>query len=301
MASKKSGSPWSGSEIETMKRMRKEGCSYAEVSEKIGRSVEGVTHMAKDLGVNYMKLRKDVCKAPPGETVVKGNFEELTVVADDCIVAGDFHVPGESPKAVNDLLRYAKEHDIKTLIINGDFWNFDSVSRWQLKDPGMNLKIEIKKGIALVKKLAAQFKLYFVCGNHDARLPKALNYSLNFTDWMDALFGNEVFVTNFDYLKLESGKATFRICHPEYYSKVKGTQAAELAHDLQENIIMAHQHYISVSTNKTGKFICADSGCMCDPEAFYYKKSATTKFPSWENGFIHVKDGKVKLVSQFTF
>lgn len=240
-------------------------------------------------------------KLPPGYTANVDTDADLVVELNEFLVAGDFHVPGESPEWINTLIKYGNEHDVHDLFIAGDFWNHDSVSRWQLKDPELNLKVEIKSGIALVKKLLKHFRLYFVCGNHDARLPKALNYSLNFSDWMEALFGDSVTTTNFDYCKVISAGETFRVCHPEYYSVNKGSQVALLSHDLQEHIIMGHQHFASLSTNKTGRYICADLGCMCDANKFYYKKSATTRYPRWENGFVHVKDGKLRMICDYSF
>lgn len=231
--------------------------------------------------------------------------QPLRLEVHECLVASDFHVPGENEEAVKHLLNYAIKNKIKHLIIAGDFWHQDAVSKWALKDPNMSLAEEIERGIKLINKLSNYMNLYFVKGNHDIRLCNALNFSLSFSDWMKSLVGKKfnktVFVTDFDYMYLDSNQVPFRICHPPLYSRIKTSQASALAHDRHENIIMGHQHFFSMTTNKTGKYICIDSGCMCDIERFLYKNASTTRCPEWENGFIHIKGGKVRPVCWYTF
>ena len=301
---------WTTAEVQhLLQLLYKGGMSYREIADALGRDREGVRSKIRRINGTHTAGRgaeqEPAVSFPLGEAFEQRNDSaELVVENNNVLVAGDFHVPAESKKWVKKLLSYADEHAVEALIINGDFWNFDQISRWQMKDPELTLKAEIKRGIELVTLLAKKFKaVYFVCGNHDSRLPKALNYSLNFSDWMEALFSNlkNVYYTNFDFLTLVSGTEQFRVCHPQYYSRVKGSEVGRISHDLQENVIMAHQHYVSFATNKTGRYICIDGGCMCDQNAFYYKKSSTTKFPSWENAFVHVRSGKVHVVSEFTF
>ena len=291
---------WPESHARKLLALRAAGSTYAEIGEEFGKSAVAVRSKLRKLQRSQSKALAAI-RVPPGATETLSPSSELFLEVDDFLVASDFHVPGESAEWVDRLVEYGAEHLIKHLVINGDFWNHDAVSRWQFKDPSMGLKTEIKRGISLVKRLQAHFKLYFVCGNHDSRLPKALDYALNFTDWMDALFGGTVTTTDFDYIKVSSAGREFRICHPQYYSRTKGKEASELAHNLQENIIMAHQHFLGTASNRTGKYLCIDCGCMCSQDMFYYKKSTTSKCPTWENGFVHVKDGKVKLICDYTF
>jgi predicted phosphodiesterase len=224
----------------------------------------------------------------------------LHVNASECLLTSDWHVPGVNQATKRRLFSYAKSHNIKHLGIIGDFWNHDAISRWELKDPLMNLNEELTQGIELLEELGQVFKIYMVCGNHDARMPRALSYSLLFSEWMSHIFKPAI-VTDYDYMYLTSGGQKFRLCHPDLYSRIKGSQVSALAQDLQENVIMGHQHFLSMSTNKTGRFVCVDSGCMCDPEAFVYKRASTTRCPEWENGFIHLKEGKIRLISEHSF
>lgn len=225
----------------------------------------------------------------------------LSVTVDNAIVCSDLHVPGQNNDYLNKMIKYGKDNHIKHLFIVGDFWNYDSISRWELKDKNHGLALELKTGKKILEKLTQTFVVYLVCGNHDVRMPRILRYSISFSDWMATIHVKKLVVTDFDYMYLISGVEKFRLCHPGMYSIVKNKSANNLAHDLQEHVIMGHQHYLSMSTNKTGKYIAIDSGCMCDINAFVYKNSSTTRCPEWENGFVHVKDGKVKMITNYTF
>ena len=232
---------------------------------------------------------------------IRWDRETPTVYSSESIVCSDIHVPGESEYWLRKLIKYGKTHNIKTLFVAGDFWNFDEISRWDLKDKDMGLTKEIKRGRDILEEFSNHFATMLVCGNHDKRLPVALGNSLSYQDWVKALDIENIYATDSDHAFLISTGEKYRICHPDLYSRIKGNQVVNISHDLQENVIMGHQHFMSYSTNKTGKYIAIDSGCMCDPNAFQYKRAATTRLPAWENGFIHVKEGKVRMISDFTF
>lgn len=303
---------WTTKKEQFLLKEKSNGKTYTQIAEKLG-----TTHCS--VRSKYRKLLKKIAKQHGRGKVnnIEDTYLEITknkqaapidpleLNIDECLVASDFHVPGEDEASVKALVRYAIQNKIKHLIIGGDFWHQDSVSRWALKDPNMTLAKELDRGIKLINYLSKYMNLYFVKGNHDNRLCEAINFSLTFSEWMQSLVGNKfnktIFVTDFDYLYLTSGDRTFRVCHPKLYSRIKTSEVTKLAHDLHENVIMGHQHFFSLTTNKTGKFICIDSGCMCDIRLFLYKNASTTKCPEWENGFVHIKGGKVKPICWYTF
>ena len=287
---------------------KKKGVTYASMAQHLGTTPCSVRS-------KYRKLLKRIAKQNSRENVnINATYvqplrpepeQPLKLEVHECLVASDFHVPGENEEMVTLLLNYAIKNKIKHLIIAGDFWHQDAVSRWALKDPNMPLAEEIERGVKLINRLSNYMNLYFVKGNHDVRLCNALNFSMSYSAWMRTLVGEKynktVFVTDFDYMYLDSNEVIFRVCHPMLYSRIKTSQVAALSHDLHENVIMGHQHFFSMTTNKTGKYICMDSGCMCDITRFLYKNASTSKCPQWENGFIHIKGGKVRPICWYTF
>lgn len=297
---------WDKQKINFLLRAKKAGHTYQEIADELGTTAASVRSkfrklMRKETNNELPDMPSTTHKLEAPTTVI----QPLTLNLHECLVASDFHVPGESERAVQALIEYAIKHKIKHLIIGGDFWHQDAVSKWELKDPGMSLPLEIERGLKLIHRLTKYMNLYFVRGNHDIRLCRSINYALSFSDWMKSITGGKfnktVFVTNFDYMYLQSDNVKFRICHPDIYSRIKGSQVSMLAHDLQEHVMMGHQHFFSMSTNKTGKYICIDLGCMCDTKKFLYKNASTSKCPEWENAFIHVKGGRVHPITWFNF
>lgn len=311
---------WDEDSIDYLLRAKGAGQSYQQIAKKLGTTSEAIRSKYRKLLRKHSDSKPD-SEVPQSSEIIpaekkhkkipqknehkKAPLQPLTLDLHDCLVASDFHTPGENERAVQALIEYAIKHKVKHLIIAGDFWNQDSVSRWELKDPQMSLSYEIEQGLKLIHRLTKYMNLYFVKGNHDIRLCKAINYALTFSDWMKSITGNKfnktVFVTNFDYLYLKSDNTKFRICHPDMYSRIKGSQVTMLAHDLQENVMMGHQHFFSMTTNKTGKYVGIDLGCMCDTKKFLYKNASTSRCPEWENAFVHVKGGRVHPITWYSF
>lgn len=226
----------------------------------------------------------------------------LELSFEECLVCSDLHFPGHSLKWVRELIKYGRMHNIKKIIHAGDLFNFDALSRFELKDKKFPLDKELEVGKKVLLELRQHFNgFYTVRGNHDKRLPLAMNDSIDFATALNLLLDNKVVATNRDHLFLYSGGEKFRICHPDKYSTVKGKVAGGLAHDLQEHVIMGHPHYFSMSYNKTGRYMAIEMPCMCDKTAFQYKNEATTGCPEWNNGFLHIKKGKVKAITELTF
>lgn len=302
----------SARELGHLIKMKSAGKTNAEIADFYGVSVSTIKrHYRATRNTTHFPTKEKEKK----KTAISHDFDydsssiepedELVVKEENVIVASDFHVPGENKAAIRQMMEYAREHGIKHLIINGDYWNNDAVSSWELKDPSMGLSREIQQGTRLMRMLLQHFTVYLVCGNHDVRMPRALSHSINYVEWMTSLFpedvGKKLFVTNFDHLYLDSGDKTYRVCHPSLYSRIKGRTVSLLSQDIHENVIMGHQHFLSMSTNQTGKFLCIDCGCMCDTNAFLYKRASTSRFPAWENGFLHIKSGKARLMTWYTF
>jgi predicted phosphodiesterase len=214
-------------------------------------------------------------------------------------VCSDWHVPGESNIWVSRLIKYLKDNKIKTLIIGGDFWNFDALSRFVIKDRKMNLADEIERGLEILNTITKIANVYLVRGNHDRRIVESFDGELS--EWMDSFGVKNLTVTDNDHLYLVSNGIKWRVCHPEAYSRVKGNVVKNVSLAKREHIISGHAHYLFSATETTGKFMAIDSGCLCDQSKFAYKREATNPLPEWENGFLHIKEGKFRLISENSF
>lgn len=85
------------------------------------------------------------------------------------IIAADFHVPNHRLEPINAMLRYAKENNVKKLILNGDLLDNTPFTRW-LHEP-IDLK-DVPRWFDMAKDLLVKLKTQFdeiiwLEGNHD--------------------------------------------------------------------------------------------------------------------------------------
>lgn len=224
----------------------------------------------------------------------------MKITSSEALVCSDFHIPTHSQIWVEKLRKYASENKVKTLVIAGDYWNFDKLSDFETKDK-YTLSQEIKVGKTVMESLQSSFqRIVMVQGNHDIRMPRALKFGMTYKEWMDTVF-DDIEVTDDDHVILMSNGIPFRIAHAGGYSKIKGRVATDLSHCLQTNILIGHSHNFCLTMNHTGIYIACDLGCMCAAEKVLYKRSKTNTYPDWDNAFVHIKQGKIKAITERTW
>lgn len=153
----------------------------------------------------------------------------------------DLHIPFENEAIIANVIQeHAKDTDL--LVINGDFFDLYSVSKWP-KSKGFLLKHEYKVAVEWLKVLASSFKkIVFTSGNHDERMQSYfasnIDPAISFMVHPDVIerlvsgysfdkFGNFIKMHDFSnvhyagglcswYTKI--GKAIF--AHPSAFSKV---------------------------------------------------------------------------------
>jgi predicted phosphodiesterase len=208
------------------------------------------------------------------------------------IIASDFHVADDRPDL---LIKLVTEHQGKSLIIGGDFFDFSSLSRHPLngwQDPG--LYDCLSRGAAVLDLLASNFvDITLVLGNHDKRAwTKALNnvsteYGKfnheNFIYMLEHKFGVKVV----DHVLTKQNGATCEglhywhqvgdciVSHSEHCGRPvgKGAEGAfEFFRDWTDIlglnpfrvILQAHTHKQSYHRSRNGKVHLYEIGCMCE-------------------------------------
>ena len=239
----------------------------------------------------------------------------------DAIVTADWHIPLYDPAYVNEMIETARTFGIRTLIIAGDFFNFDALSQYDPKQDDANLTREYYEGLAVMRVLSETFdRIVYVWGNHDARMHKALGFALQFKEAMKMVFGalgkdilSKIEFTNLDHMwlcfgeagKLESGQQAYEaydpaqrwyICHPQAYSKVALTTARAMSPKVNANVITAHAHHCAIGYAVDGKKVVSEAGGLFDATKTAYLQRSTT-FPTWQQGFGYFVNGRFHLTS----
>lgn len=210
------------------------------------------------------------------------------------MVTADWHIPLYSPELVNLMLHDAKKQKINTLIIAGDFFNFDALSTYFPKQDSAKLTFEYEEGLAVMSCLLAHFKdIVYLWGNHDFRLCKALGHAMHFSDAMRLVFGalgeklvDKIRFSNLDHVwcNYNNNKDRFRICHPNSYNRVPLSSARTLCTKYNSHSITAHSHHCAVGFSTDGLLIAAELGGLFDVSKTEYLQRSSTN-PVWQQGY----------------
>lgn len=222
----------------------------------------------------------------------------------DAMVTADWHVPLYDPDYVNDMILTARSQGLRTLIVAGDFFNFDALSQYDPKQSDAGLERELNEGVAVLRVLLETFDtIYYLWGNHDARMHRALGFALQFREAMKMVFGvlgqealDRVVFTNLDHMWVETGGKSYYICHPKTYSSIPLSNARRLASKFNASIITAHSHHCAVGYGPDGEKVVAEIGGLFDKNKTAYLQRTTT-FPTWQQGFGWLKDGVLHVTS----
>lgn len=212
------------------------------------------------------------------------------------MLTADWHIPLYDPAYVNEMIQRARSLGIKTLIVAGDFFNFDSLSSYDPKQSDADLLREYEEGLAVMRVLADTFDtIYYLWGNHDARLHRALGFAMKFREAMKMVFGalgeelmKKMVFTNLDHMWVEfdteKGTERWYVCHPKEYSRVPLSNARQLANKYNSNVITAHSHHAAIGYAHDGKKVAAEAGGLFDARKTEYLQRSTT-FPTWQQGY----------------
>lgn len=233
------------------------------------------------------------------------NIDKPLVHQGDLMITADWHIPVYDPVYVNHMITTAKREGLTKLLIAGDFFNFDSLSAYDPKQQDAGLERELDEAINVMRTLLDTFEtVYFLWGNHDARLHRALGYKIQFQQAMRMVFGvlgeellERVVFTNLDHIWIECGdEYPWYVCHPKAYNSVPLTGAIRLSSKMNANVITAHSHHCAVGHGTDGKKVVAEIGGLFDKDKTAYLQR-TTNFPTWQQGFAWLKNGRLHVTS----
>lgn len=257
----------------------------------------------------YISVRKSMIKDEPVYANEFDGFPEIESLhvetpvyifpksCNNVLIISDLHVPYHSNQAIRTTLRYAKEKEINTLIINGDGMDCYTMSRWQkdykLRDFHKELNLMREFLTNLRNYLGNSVKIVYKFGNHEDRYMHKIQQVL-------PEFANDEELTLDKRLKLDSlgieyvaskqrmqlGKLAIIHGH-EYYGGSGGQVNTARNYLLKAfgNVTFGHFHRTQDYTQRTiqGSLLGAYAiGCLCALTPDYFP------FNNWNHGFGHV-------------
>lgn len=241
---------------------------------------------------------------------VRGRLERFTPMLQigDAMVTCDWHIPLHDPYLVDCMISYARENNIKTLIIAGDYFHMETFGNYLPYQPEASLEQEKYDGNLIMKTLCQTFdNIDMIWGNHDFRLSKKLGYKKSFEEcmrWMLSELTEEewskIRISNLDHMMYipfttSFPDQVFRICHQENYSSVPLTVARKLAAKYSCSMITTHSHHLALGVAQNGVDICIEGGGFFHKERTEYIQRSNANH-EWVNGFTMFKNGIPTLI-----
>ena len=231
----------------------------------------------------------------------------------------DLHIPYHDVKAVENVLKYAKDLKPNTVLLNGDILDCDSISshvKGNLRAiEGKTLRKEYDAGERFLddlQKACPESQIVFMEGNHEYRVERWLNEHPQAQGLMEVPNGLNLkqrgilWIPSWSQTKIfRVGKANF--VHGLYTGK---NHAEKMVNSFGCNIFYGHLHdcnsfnLVTIGDNSTK--VGASLGCLCRYRQYYLKgrptnwQQAFTKFTFRDDGFFDydlVKIFKGKFVS----
>ena len=223
---------------------------------------------------------------------------KLPKTATDILLLSDIHIPYHNIEALTLALQYGMQHNVNTIILNGDLIDFYAISRFE-KDPRKrDLAHEVntcREFLTILRKLFPTQEIYFKCGNHDVRFE---HYIMRQAP--DLLGLGEYNLETL--LKLEQHRITFipdkQIIHAGQLTILHGHElgksvfspvnvARSLYMKAKDNAICGHHHQTSEHTEPSinGKVVtCWSVACLSELSPDYHPVGN-----KYTHGFAHIK------------
>lgn len=205
------------------------------------------------------------------------------------VILSDIHYPYEDAKAVKAAVNFIKEKQPDVVVLNGDILDFYDLSRFNKSpDRVQCLQKEINKAKKLFKDIREAIPLgeiYFIKGNHEARLEKYLMknpelYSLDALKLSNILDLKQYGIAFIDK-SLRLGP--LKIIHGDLVRKYSSyTAKGELEkHDCSG--ISGHTHRGGIHYQQTPEryLMWAESFCLCGLQPEYIDE------PNWQQGILY--------------
>jgi len=207
------------------------------------------------------------------------------------VVGSDYHeVPGKRPKAFIAFLDFIKDVQPEVVVINGDFFDFPSISRharidWQQLPSVEDELIDGVSRMNEIQQASPKSKKYFILGNHDLR-------------FSGKLANNAHEFQNIKGMQLEDHIPNWEICMSvvfndcmivmhRYHNGIHSSYNDVLKSG--SNIVTGHDHKLNVRpyTDFSGVRYGIKSGVLSDiySPVFAYMES---KPRDWQPGFVYI-------------
>ena len=198
----------------------------------------------------------------------------------------DDNTGGITSEAEKQLMDFAMRLGSKK---QNEFMNIIGNIGHKTERDGVSTEIAVARRELL--KLEAMFdKCYFVLGNHEGRLLKALDTTLNPDEILRLLDRKNTkwFIAPYYYCYLETDQGKYIIEHPKNFGKFS---ASKLCSKYNSHVIMAHSHQLVFTFDPSGQYYAIEAGHCVDEQRLAYVGQRHNTSPQHCLGAVIVRGG----------
>lgn len=197
------------------------------------------------------------------------------VPGDNWLLISDIEFPDHHAQTLRYALLTAKAHNIKKLAILGDTLASDqgALNHWPaawMPDPEQPYHMIVRFLKRVLRDLTEWFPegVWIISGNHDERLPKALNGNLDLGVLIEDIPG--VHFSNYRYMWIDTSRGPVYACHQQNFSKNPIKVGQDIYDILEEkaHVVVTHIHRRESGTSKDGTHEIHALGTCRDLTAF---------------------------------
>ena len=228
----------------------------------------------------------------------------LHLAGDNWMVTCDWHVPQTDWSLVQHMVAVAKRHDIKRLVVAGDWFDQGQFSRYPNDLPPVPWAVERDASQLIVDWLLGWFdEIVITMGNHDRHLIRWADAALDIKDlWGEFITSPKVHISQYGWCTIQTSRTrdnglplVWRATHPKNYSQIRGKVGNDLADLYDASVITGHEHHTALGRSKSGRHWYMSLGGLYDPAKIVYTQLddglSTKMAPSFGmllNGFPYV-------------
>jgi len=227
---------------------------------------------------------------------VKRYTDYVTLTSDNVMIISDIEVPDHNPLYLLLALYTAMAHNIKDLVIAGDFIATDQAGlvSWvttYVDAADMNYEDAIAVVVAILREFEKWFdSITLIEGNHDDRVSRETGGQVHFGMFIR---DTKAVYSRYAFLWIETSRGLVKVVHPSNFSGDPITlgQALYSTEPRKAHYIVAHCHRRQDGWSPDGAFEIHALGCGRDAIKTKYKATKVNKFKQWDSSFLMIKDG----------
>jgi len=209
----------------------------------------------------------------------------------DWMLCSDLHAQRIYVELLRKLILVAKKFGLRQLLLNGDLFDFNMLSKYDRYKIDSTVGKEIRAVRLILDALFTQFDLViWTIGNHDLRALREFNWQMPPNELVEIIgenLGHKLRITLYPYAEIND---KWRVTHPSSYADNTGTVAKTLCHKYHKHCIVTHGHHTGETYDASGDYLAIDMGAMTHHKKHTYIMFSDTKHRRWNREFMMIRN-----------